>query len=274
MAGRSQATANINMGEEDACPLLALANALAERGDLEQCNPKASAKRQRDDHSESSSKDSHYPSPTPTHGASDDSAFAVRTSKRQCRGANVAAHTAALRSDVILPRNDEDTATEDEGDDGGHHIRTYATTDTDATVSAVSQGRKGSKTQSATQLSQTSSKKKKEQKAQASSSNAQQNQKQGQGMSQTQTSSYRGVTKHRVTGKFEAHLWDPDYTRQTNGKGCDTIWAHTTSSLNARFSALASSRDFLCLYVAQSGRTPQGSKQRKAGISRWLLHGG
>jgi hypothetical protein len=32
------------------------------------------------------------------------------------------------------------------------------------------------------------------------------------------TSMYRGVTKHRLTGRFEAHFWDSTYVRPTVGK--------------------------------------------------------
>ncbi|KDD72805.1 hypothetical protein H632_c2875p0, partial [Helicosporidium sp. ATCC 50920] len=33
------------------------------------------------------------------------------------------------------------------------------------------------------------------------------------------TSLYRGVTRHRLTGRFEAHFWDASHKRETRGKG-------------------------------------------------------
>lgn len=47
-----------------------------------------------------------------------------------------------------------------------------------------------------------------------------------QSMTQQRTSSFRGVTKHRVTGKFEAHLWDPYHSRTSGGRGYEQSFLH------------------------------------------------
>lgn len=70
------------------------------------------------------------------------------------------------------------------------------------------------------------------------------------------TSLFRGVTKHRLTGRYEAHYWDASFKRETKVLGLARSWREWFLGLGLR----------VCVCVFPSrGRGPLGAWRRGAG---------